>query len=688
MKFLSKKSCLSLALLASMSLVGCGGGGGHSDPAPVSGPSASVAAEAVVSPIVKNSDTILKGEAPKPAAFRFSVNEDANAFDVSEANSIIANLLGSARAGYGRPEDLVSFDDSQLFGDDYCWIASFSNGVYERTRYHIDYTSQSPKPVVEAVYKINNCVATIKDEVLTALTINKGSTFEVTDESWNDNYYWNYENQTGKYEYKKSSVTTVSGVFNTRISWTLNSNSKNINPENRVYRYYGSSEDITDDEYTSFGFMPAKEDDRKYVYDFSDGLDITIKNYTYQDIERDSKKITGDLNINFAGLTGNITKGAKYNVGYYCSRDEQNKWVKEADYQVEFRTTETTEKHNLNITTPVTLSLNNINASNGSSNAKIKSIKVIVNKLVKADNIREYVVNDAEAHLEVEALYKEDKPIYIGNKLIGFTTAKIDVTGLQCKDGMEDAKMLANAKAKLEAKEENSKISISAEYDYAKKTATAKLINNGDTTVTDGIMVFNFKTADITATNADALLKPRFEGALLDVTAIEKDGAISQRRYKVVDGKLELLKKNDRIEVTIPKDLPQSGSDIAKAAEDAKDTATAKDDTTATFKVGKKTDGSTVATFDKPSSGDNKEVKINAAAKNKIIMSVGFYGSEFTIVFAFDTANHIIKGSVFKGKVENAKLEGQNPVATFASTDGKTVTLFGDDSSSTTFPVK
>lgn len=690
MKFLSRQCCLSLALLASMSLVGCGGGGGHSDPAPVSGPSASVAAEAVVSPIVKNADAILSG-VPTNASVRFSVDEDENYFNVSEANSIIKNLFDvDSFVRMATSLDGMVRDDTILFGGNvsyetydryiYGWVASLSGDVYERTKFEYDNESQKLIPV--SVYKITGVSGSVKDNRLTSLNIKKGAKFEVKIE----NYNYNASNS-----WVKNRTSSITGTFNTAFGCKEEVvSSTDLNKEGRIFN---NGEDVTDSKTETWGYKPVKEETRRITYTFGEGLGLTVENYSYEDIENGYKPVTGKLNVDFSGITGIVTKEGKVYSEYIMYRDcdyepfaIKSDWYTDG-YLNQYLSGDIITKENLTVKEPVNIAFTNIKAAAGESNANIKNIQVIAKKVTKAAKIADSLFADVEAHIDVEATYKE-QPIKIASYTMGFTTAKIDVTGLKCQTEMKDTEMLANAIAKLEAKEENSKISISAKYDYAKKTATAKLINNGDTTVTDGIMVFNFKTADITATNADALLKPRFEGALLDVTAIEKDGAISQRSYKVVDGKLVLQNKNDRIKVEVPKGLPQSGSDIAKAAEDAKTPATAKDDTTAIFKVGKKTDGSTVATFDKPSSGDNKEVKINVAAKDKVIISVGFYGSEFTIVFAFDTANHIIKGSVFKGKVENAKLEGQNPVATFASTDGKTVTLFGDDSSSTTFPVK
>ena len=695
MKFLSKKSCLSLALLASMSLVGCGGGGSSDippGPTPTPG-SVTDAVKPVVSPIVKNSDTILKGEAPKTAAFRFSTDENDNNFNVSEANSIIKNLFDvDSFVRMATSLDGMVRDDTILFGGDvsyetydryiYGWVASLSGDVYERTKFEYDNESQKLIPV--SVYKITGVSGSVKDNRLTSLNIKKGAKFEVKIE----NYNYNASNS-----WVKNRTSSITGTFNTAFGCKEEVlSSTDLNKEGRVYNYY--NEDITDSKTETWGYKPVKEETRRITYTFGEGISLTVQNCSYQDIEKGYKTVTGKLNVASSGITGTFTKEGKVLFQYEMSRD--------CDYDPSFVITsdwydvgglcqslsgDITTKENLTVKEPVTIALTNIEATNGNSNAKIKNIKVIANKVTKAAKIADSLFADVEAHIDVEATYKE-QPIKIGPYTMGFTTAKIDVTGLKCQKEIEDVQMLANAKAKLEAKEENSKISISAEYDYAKKTATAKLINNGDTTVEEkdekgNVIKFNFKTADITATKADVL--NNCDGALLDVTAVEKDGAISKRSYEVVNGKLVLQNKNDRIKVEVPNDLPQSGSEIAKAAEDAKTPATAKDDTTAIFKVGKKSDGSTVATFVKPSSGDNKEVKINSAAKNKIIMSVGFYGSEFTIVFAFDTAKNIIKGNVFKGKIEDATMNTKNPVATFASTDGKNVTLFGDDSSSTTF---
>lgn len=200
MRFLSK-CCLSMALLASISLVGCGGGGSDnnsSGPAPVPSIAEATAATAAVKPVFANANTILNG-GPTTASARYALGEvetlnfDTISNTVNDAMNV-GNFMrmvldiggGNINSGLFMNEGTDSSKES------YCYtVAKFEGDTYEKTVYRRKHGDQNT--YVAANYWIKGCSATVKDNVLTSLTINKDAKFVINNNKWNSEFFWRSE---------------------------------------------------------------------------------------------------------------------------------------------------------------------------------------------------------------------------------------------------------------------------------------------------------------------------------------------------------------------------------------------------------------------------------------------------------------------------------------------------------------
>ena len=178
MKFLSKKSCLSLALLASMSLVGCGGGGGSSDIPPGPDSKISTSAKAVqnsVTPVFNNADSILGIS----AAVRAALDADVEIFDKDVLGAEIAKAmdLGSilrlaVDIGGGNIKGGMFTSEGNDEKSDCFYVAKYANNVYEKSVYK---KVDGKKVSLIGNYKVNGCDATVKDGIITAMTVRDGA---------------------------------------------------------------------------------------------------------------------------------------------------------------------------------------------------------------------------------------------------------------------------------------------------------------------------------------------------------------------------------------------------------------------------------------------------------------------------------------------------------------------------------
>lgn len=634
----------------------------------------------------------------------------------------------------------------------YLEVASYSGKVYERTlyfnpEYHGD--SNEGTPEIAAHYIIDNCNAVLENKTLKSLIINPNAkiTIEEYQKGSLGKKYKKFikgtidSDLTAKWvgeeiTYKDSESFIINPWSGEKIE---------NNPNNDSYYYTGfkvSGKTTSNTTYTLS--KPIKLKLTKF-YDRAHHFDSSIWNDNgYQYSEKIDEYDSDNLEITISGIKGSITEKKVSYSGDYVEYNGSS-WNKpDYDYyrngNLVFR--EKLDKDNISFSSPVkvTLAGSLINKLDNQStsytygdgqentsdpthvvtrNASIKNITVSLNKISgKIDTI---VVDNAEAHVEIES-YTEDKAIMIGDMEVLFNKAKIDITGLKydyrwkpksektipiidpeygywmgSEDNEEYKKekesmyknCFGNAIVHLEAEETKNSVTIKADCDINKKTATLNLVNNGEYVVKDnnnGILLeFNFKTVEINATKVDVLANNKCEGAKLVVTGVEKDGTKSERTYNVVKGKLVLDTKSQKDKqapaslpdvqiANIPNELSDSNS-IETAVSEAKPSEEImKDPTNESLKVGKKGDLN-VASYNKKQTKDSKELNTKISAKNKLIAAVSFYGNkEYTLVFVIDysDAKHPqIKGSIFSGQRNNVTIDTvENKIAQFAGKDG------------------
>ncbi len=474
---------------------------------------------------------------------------------------------------------------------------------------------------------------------------------------------------------------------------------------------------------------------------------------------KEDKFSSNNLNITISGISGTITPPSKTTFyGNSISRQpETGEW---ADYKDiygeenpddEFGLTFTSgEKtvYNLKYASTCEVSINGDitnKQSFGSDNTgaywdsiettptanrsgKINNVNVKLRNV--SGDLDKIIVGDAEAHVDVGD-YTSDEILMIGDQEIAFNKAKIDITGLKYDYRWEPSveegsyqqvgewywewvanpeydkqftemnrKCFGNAIVHLDAEESKNSVTIKADCDINKQTATLNLVNNGnyivkDKTSSEKVLEFNFKTVDVTATKVDIIADNKCDGAILEVTGVEKDGNKSVRTYNVVKGKLVLDKnsqKDKQAPVTIPeievKEEIQDSSSINEAfteevnteLKNAASTPTVSKSDKEILKIIVHNDGTRVATFEKKKS-NSKEKDITSkirTTKENVIAVVSFYGNDFTFVFYIDMdkSTPTIKGGIFEGKkTGNIAWDSPERIGYFAG-EGKTMSGF------------
>ena len=774
----SFKNCwLLICLLSTLAMVGCGGGGGSSvNPAFPRNTESQVSNEALavreaVVPVLRNADTIL-GLGGGNASFRTSTG-NVKEFDTTEIGNSVVNSLQTPQflravisAVGGNIEGGLWENESKLYS--YAEVATYSNGVYERTVYsdNLDDIIKNGKNSyggslehsIIAYYKIEGCVADYDKEnkIIRSLTINKGAKITV-DDSRGFRFHDPY----------KSAFTPISfkGTINTDLTVKWEGNVETFESP-KVFEYTGgfflltTGKDITAD-YKSYdyGLQSSKKISSKTTYTFSRlEMDLTEIHFSNHSGYYYDQEFNGNLKININGISGSVVVNKTIFVDARSIKSDGNGWIFNNEKQTYYsqdaysydeetgdEILDTSKPYycyynavivkkplmNLKYASPVNIALSGnvtdyiygidswhpeqeyidyedkIEKYNGT----LKNLTLKINKM--SGNLSDgYVIDDAEAHLETGD-YKTDEVIRLGNQELAFNAAKIDVKGIKFNSkwlNIEDLdkKCLGNAIASLSAEETNNNVVINAKCDVNAKTAYLKMVNNGnyiykENTDVDRVLEFNFRTVEIDATNVDFFENNKFEGALLEVTGVEKDDlkTTSVRNYKVVNGKLVLVSSDDKkvpnlpdVEISpLPEGLEDDSNSIEVAVSEAKEdlekpTAnkqTKNNNPDESLKLVEK-NGKKIGQYEKKAAGNNKKIDSNITAKDKIICSVTFYGNnEFTILFIIDytnSASPLIKGSIFKGMRNNVTMDTvENRVGLFAGKNGK-ITLVTSEGSS------
>lgn len=242
------------------------------------------------------------------------------------------------------------------------------------------------------------------------------------------------------------------------------------------------------------------------------------------------------------------------------------------------------------------------------------------------------------------------------------------------------SKCLGNAKVHFEAEETKNYVTVKADCDVKAKTASVNVVNNGNYIVKDEtsneLLEFNFKTIDIKATNAD--IQKDCEGAVVEVTGVEKDGRKSERTYNVVNGKLVLITSRDKQLPTGMEDVDikedetiQDSESIASDFTDELEKELQNDtvypnktkDAGSILKV-KDMGNKKIASFKKEKKNESdKEMTAKITAVNNIIATIAFYG-DYMFIFYIDCskeATREIKGGIFDIKFQNSNLKWNSP---------------------------
>ena len=728
MRTIFRNIFLFIAIISTLLLTACGGGssdsvinnGGNPVALKENLSNEAVAVRDAVTPVLQNADAILSGGVYN--SFRISTSENTNELSNNEiGNAVIKTLeapqlLRAVITAVGGNIDGGLWSNEEKSG--YCEIATFSNGIYERSVYAIDkdfisqHSKEDLKNYLISHSILDGCDADLRKGILYSITVKPNAKISVEFQP-NSNHKQIY------YSFK--------GTLNTdlTIKW--------IEPNVEKYEYKtfivdNNGNDITNSEMANRGLKVSEKTTCKTVYYFSD-IDLNLTeisciDYKHSYNNSNHKEYKGNVNVSIKGMNGSVTYNYNTFVGKWAYKQE-DQWVIQQPYYYDGNFNVVVSKYSPDFTlnAPVKISLSGdafdafVDSGEKINTANIKNVNVIINKLTKPSSgkLEDYIIDDAEALVELEASMV-DTVLKIGNHEVAFNKANIYVTGLKYAYEWEPSadywvfhgdrneeyiqqeielrrKCFGNAKATIEAEETKNNVIIKGKCDINTKTASLNLVNNGNYIVKDNILEFNFKTVDINGTNVDILAGNKCEGAILNVKGVEKDGTISERTYKVVNGKLVLKSSKDKQvpnlpDVEIPH-LPEGLSNDSNSIEVAVSNGNLTNDlplkdSDESFKIGQNGDLIVASYNKKPKNGKKIETKISA--KNKIITAVTFYGNEeFSIVFVINSTDEKhpqIKGSVFSGERTNITIDTvENRIARFAGKNGEITVITADNTS-------
>ena len=345
-----KKSWLSLCLLASLAMVGCGGGGGGSKNNSASLPYEALVAKAVISPILQNANAIIKGGVV--TSYRYSTN-DTNTFSTTDTNKAIVSAIQTPDflravicAVGGNIEGGLWVNESRTYS--YCEVATYSNGVYERTVY-----CDNPDDIIKngvnsyggtfedsivAYYKIEDCYADYdkKNKIIKSLKINSGAKITVDEKR---GFYFGKKDDI--YGYKRTNPIFFKGSLNTdlEVKWEEVESETFKSP--KVFDISGystsnnspfptsSGKDITN-EYKNYkqGLQTSKKITSKTTYTFTKfEMNLTdLKLTNYPSLSGTPYEYKGNLNISINGIKGNIVANKSILVDVRLIQSDGNGW--------------------------------------------------------------------------------------------------------------------------------------------------------------------------------------------------------------------------------------------------------------------------------------------------------------------------------------------------------------------------
>ena len=587
-------------------------------------------------------------------------------------------------------------------------------------------------------YVIEGCNAVLDNNILKSLTLNSNA--KITIEEFQ-------EGSKGK-KYKSNIKGTIDSDLSVKWSGdekAYNDSEPLIismltgeKPSDNDYYAIKVSKKITSNTIYSLSKPIKIKFSKFYVEDNKSGnVNYSMSDYSTEETQTLNDFSSENIEVTISGISGSITDSKVSYNGVYVQRNYQTQEWKDngtAEYTSFITFKEKPEVNNLKFASPVKISLSGSLNNNESSqtttttwipeyssqtsepspvakrNASIKNITISLNKV--SGNIDTIVVSDAEAHIEIDN-YSSDEVIMVGDQKVAFNKAKIDVTGLKYnytwkptaeKYGWDNntwtrykneeynnqanemkKNCFGNAIVKISASESKNNVDITANCDINKKTATAHLVNNGNTyKLKDVVTEFDFRTLDINATTVDVLADNNCEGAELVVTCVEKNNSTTKRNYKVVNGKLVRSDLPQEVAVDVPTEIQEVNSnkiesEIAELPPEELKPVETKDGSE--LKVAKK-DGKSIATYNKGKETDKVKVQTNIIAMTNTIFATSFFTDNdkiYTILFVVENKNgkKLINGSIFNGKQPglDSRDRYNGDFAKFNCSDGKKLSV-------------
>ncbi|MBQ3644679.1 MAG: hypothetical protein II961_08795 [Candidatus Riflebacteria bacterium] len=666
--------------------------------------------------------------------------------------AVIAAAGGNIEGGLWENESTTySFSEVATYSNGIYERTVYCDNLDDIIKYGENSYGGSLEDSVMAYYKIEGCVADYDKEnnIIRSLKINKDAKITV-----NEKRGFFFRNPYKHYAFPTSFKGTINTDLT--VKWEGNTETFESPKVFELSEYYfyptTTGKNITANFKTyNEGIQTSKKITSKTTYTFSK-LEMNLTEVSVQNVGSNyyyDQEFQGNLKININGISGNITANKTIFVDSRVIQSNGKAWIFDNEkstyysdnaYDYDEETGEeilvdTSKPYHdyynvvivkkpvmdLKYASPVTIALsgdvsNYIFGIDGwhpekqpidyqnkvkKYNGEIKNLTLKINKMSgKFDNT--LAISNAEVHVETGE-YQTDEIFMIGDYEVAFSKAKIDITGFNYNYAWEEdesltekefnQKCFGNTIVHFEGEESKNSVSIKADCNLSKKTATVNLVNNGNLVVKDKsnkekVTEFNFKTVDIDATNVDIIADNKCEGALLTVKGVEKDNTITERTYKVVNGKL-VRTDLPKVDINVPDEIKESNYESLDATftkakeEDKKEIANNSSEELKVVASGNKK----IASYNKK---DNS-IKTKIVALNDIINAISFYSKgskKFTVVFAINNVKKSINGYIYEGERKDVSINvDSGSIAQFAG-ENSNVTVVPNKGKASTFKIK
>ena len=597
------------------------------------------------------------------------------------------------------------------------YVAKYANNVYEKSVYK---KVDGKKVSLIGNYKVNGCDATVKDGIITAMTVRDGAAFEVNHNKYSERWTWDMEEAIRKINYRHEFDVAVKGKISGGFSVKMEAK-KEVSCSDKYIRDEKVSE-LPDG--CNFYFQAKTKQDTVWTYSINSNFAMNISEYTYTEKTGAKNTSTGNLNLVINGVSGNyivtnseingLYKWRSLNYGSSSGKVEYGPW--EESYQTSILD-KVGNTDNLILKAPVKISVTG-KLGYSKDTADIKKIEVVLNKVAKvsakeAENCDfPYYSDSADVAIALEA--NHSKTIEFANTNLNFNKANVEIKNASLSDwALDDVnrrylydflkstdevrfvldKLCASATIHIDASEKDDMVSFVADFNIPGKTAKIEVHNAVNYEVISDVKSFNFSKINIEATDVD-IKKEDFAGDKFAMTCVgvEKDGFTTTRHYKYENGKFVLDDSKENTDKQAPSNVPTvviETGDLASASTDINKqvasipVGTAKNEVKGgTLQAATNEAGKRIAKFESKATGKDKVIANVTADKNtKVITASAIVGDNlYTVLFVLDHNTNKLMGRIFKGSnVKNATLEGgDNCIGYFASDDGKVLKMSVD----------